>query len=313
MVEGMNARLASAAECLYRSILSTQAAGQTDITMTLHVARIVVPLVVGVLAAHSASAQSSVVTGVLVRDSGRVPLAGVNVAIPALDKQTSTNERGEYRLEGVRGGRYLITARRLGFKPAQDTVEVPIDAPVSWDVQMIAPPQMLDSVRIQSEQRKYVSPGLRGFEERRASGFGRFISEDQIRKQENEPLTDVLRSLPGAMLVRAPGGMYYFASTRKSCDGPVFLSRRACTLGTPDCYATIYLDGVLFYSPPPVDFDFTKGRAAPADRPPPDIKTIVSVKELAGVEYYASDAILPRNFTSGSNGCGTLLLWTRER
>jgi hypothetical protein len=38
-----------------------------------------------------------------------------------------------------------------------------------------------------------------------------------------------------------------------------------------------------------------------------------SVKDYAGVEYYAGGASLPEKYNSTSNACGVLLLWTRDR
>lgn len=263
------------------------------------------------LAGSAVYARAQSVRGIILRDSIGTPLAGVEVSVPAQNKRTSTDERGAFRIDGLTAGRYAILARRLGLNPMQDTVDLVAGDTTRWDTWMSAAPQMLDSVQVKSEQRRYVSPALNGFEERRASGFGRFISEPELRKQENEKLADVLRILPGAMLVRGPGGNMYFTSSRKPCDGPVFLPSAKCAQGTADCYVTIYLDGILFYSPPPVDF--VGGSRTASNGEPPDINKVVPVTELAGVEYYASDAMLPPKFTSGANGCGTVLLWTRER
>ena len=74
----------------------------------------------------------------------------------------------------------------MGFKPAHDTVQLTAGDSAYWNFQLAVAPQMLDSVHVQSEQRKTISPGLRGFEERRASGFGRFITEADLRKHDYE-------------------------------------------------------------------------------------------------------------------------------
>lgn len=252
------------------------------------------------LSAQLAVSQSASVSGVILRDSSHVPLSGVDVSVPAQNKRATTDTRGAYRIDGLTAGRYAIVARRVGLTPLQDTIAL-ADGAVQWNATMSVPPQMLDSVSVKAEQRRTISPGLTGFEERRAAGFGRFISADELRKKDNSKLSDVLRVLPGGNLVRAPGGVVYFTSSRKPCDGPVFLASKKCAQQqTPDCFATIYVDGIMFYS-------------SQGGGDPPDINNIAPVSDLAGVEYYASDAVLPPKFTSGNNGCGTVLFWTRER
>ena len=39
---------------------------------------------------------------------------------------------------------------------------------------------------------RWISPALRGFEERRSQGIGRFISTAELRKLDNERLTDLV-------------------------------------------------------------------------------------------------------------------------
>ena len=38
-----------------------------------------------------------------------------------------------------------------------------------------------------------------------------------------------------------------------------------------------------------------------------------AVNQLAGLEFYAAGASIPPQFNATDDGCGTLLLWTRER
>jgi hypothetical protein len=38
-----------------------------------------------------------------------------------------------------------------------------------------------------------------------------------------------------------------------------------------------------------------------------------NLNQLAGIEYYADNAIMPAEFSRTSERCGALFLWTRER
>jgi hypothetical protein len=46
--------------------------------------------------------------------------------------------------------------------------------------------------------------------------------------------------------------------------------------------------------------------------PPVDVSRI-DISELTGVEFYPGSGTGPIEFNSTSNGCGLLLLWSRER
>lgn len=144
--------------------------------------------------------------------------------------------------------------------------------------------------------RRYISAGLRGFEERRKSGFGGyFVSDSVLRANEGRQLANVIASrMPG--LVLAPGAasaMFLTNSTR-------------CTGGGPP---QVYLDGV------PLSPDIVPGRQRPSqstDNLPFNLANF-HVSMLAGLEWYADGTDLPIEFDHSSRRCGALLLWTRER
>jgi hypothetical protein len=188
-----------------------------------------------------------------------------------------TDSTGTYRLNGLRPSFYVVMVRSIGFTPSYDTVTVIGDDATLLNVVLEQTITMLDPVITKSARVEYRSPMLRGFEDRRAEGFGEFISEKQLRAKENERVSDVLTShLPGIRLMRTKLGTIA-TSTRKAMMGST-------------CQATVYLDGVLISAANLDDFN---------------------VDQLAGVEWYAGEATAPLQFKHG--GCGLLLLWTRER
>jgi iron complex outermembrane receptor protein len=63
-------------------------------------------------------------TGV-VQDSAGRPLANVNVALPALQRQTTTNEQGAFTFRGLPAGTYVVNAFQVGFALARATAVVP--------------------------------------------------------------------------------------------------------------------------------------------------------------------------------------------
>ena len=122
---------------------------------------------------------------------------------------------------------------------------------------------------------------------------GHFISDSILRANENNTLLNLITSrIPGVSRVARP-----LVSTRKPCRGLAF---RVCT--HQDCFASIYVDGVLQY----------RAQMAENGAQPPDL-TAIDVHNLAGLEFYADGASAPAGMHSHDDGCGSLWIWTREK
>ena len=277
------------------------------------VRRILAVLIGGLTLAPVARGQSSAIAGLVTGDSARAhALVGAQVTIAGTTIAARTNVVGEYRLSGLAPGQYVIGVQLIGYRPLHDTITVgPAESRRNF-VLDVAPVRLDSVVSTAASPRKWISPGLRGFEERRASrAGGYFISDSLLRNNENRSMADALAAyLAGIAFARQVGDAAYAFSSRNPKPGKfVFLGG-----GVPQydsqhkpipakCYATIYLDGVLVY-------DLGSQSGGGHSEPPPDINQY-HVSDLAGVEFYAGDASTPIQFRS--SGCGTLLLWTREK
>jgi len=242
-------------------------------------------------------AQTATLLGSVVRDTADNVLGGAEVSLPMQGRTTTTNYRGEFRIDGLAAGKYLVVVRHVGFAALRDTIELTA-AKMMERVFMLTPQAaQLDSVVVNAAPRKYISPALRGFEERSKAGFGHFFSDSALRKNDERQLSSLLRQMPGGMVGMGNHGAAFFVSSRKLCLGS---SMGRCN--PPNCYVTVYLDGAVIYSPAAI-------------RPPPPAPDMnrIPVRELAGVEFYPGTATVPPQFSTPNDGCGTLLLWTRER
>jgi len=259
----------------------------------------VAALVCGI--ATSIAAQTRTIIGTVVADSAHGhPIENAEVMAPALKLSVRTNARGEFRLVGLPSGRHLVVVRLIGYRTVTDTIELGAQAETHRDFVLGQRAVPLDSVVAEAKQpREYISPNLNGFLERlhnHAGGY--FIDDSTLRKNEDHRLPEVLSSrMAGMRIYRWAGDAAFMVSTRRSGGGGG--GSRMNPL-PPQCYATVYLDGLLIY-------DLARmGR----DVRPPDLSSFL-VSDLAGVEFYPGQASLPMEFKSGE--CGTLLLWTRER
>jgi hypothetical protein len=261
----------------------------------------VIGFLTAIAAAAPASAQTSALVGTVMRDTlGHAMGGGVEIRIPQLNGGATTNYMGEFRITRIPPGTYLVSIRSVGFEPLSDSITFVANQAVTREFVLKPIATQLDPVQTQAvAPRKYVSPALNGFEERRLSGKGGyFIADSLMRAAENNRLSDVLGRIPGIQKI-PDRGFTYIASSRSGTDGGlVFQGAKG---KVTFCAVTIYINGVLRWEGP-----------ASATNPPLDINTI-NVSELAGAEFYAGGAAMPVQFNKTGTSCGVLLLWTRER
>ena len=108
---------------------------------------------------------------------------------------------------------------------------------------------------------------------------------------------DVLSSVPGVRVFRAPGGQGWVMSARRSTSTTLLDSFSRSQGARPGCYADVWLDGLPVYigSRPGMLFD---------------VNTVLPAT-LEAVEFYASPAQTPIKFSRYDNQCGVLVLWSR--
>jgi hypothetical protein len=248
-------------------------------------------------APHSLLPQSGAVEGSASTDSlGKHSMPGVEISIPALNITTQTNFAGEYHLGGILPGRYLMIATGVGRRSVGDSVTITAGGTVYHDFVLATKAFVLDSVVSNAAApRKYISPTLNEFEERRTTGTGGyFVSEEQLRKDGGRQLSnEIAANIPGVKMT-VDGTLL---SGRTKCQGPAL---RGCTI--PDCFVKVFVDGAPIYAP---------GDGSGL-MPPPNF-TRMQTDEYAGIEFYAGGATIPSRFAGPGAECGVLLLWTRER
>jgi hypothetical protein len=235
--------------------------------------------------------------------AGTRSIVGAEIEIAVLKTSVRANSAGDYRIDRVPAGRYLVVVRAIGYTPRADSVTIVAGARVVHDFALNRPPTMLDSLVSSTTPltaTRYISPALRGFEERRKSGFGHFIGEEVLRKHDNSSLAREMGSrIPGLHLVLHRTHTHIH-STRGAANFSTLPQAEPRQSGSPrGCWLNVFVDGARIY---------TTGNGDA-----PDFARL-PVNEYAGVEYYAGGATIPPQYNSTNPySCGTLLLWTRER
>lgn len=208
--------------------------------------------------------------GKVVSVANSQPLAGAVVAITD-GPQARTNDRGEWTISNAPTGTRMIEVRALGYYPVQRQVDVVSGAP-PVEVALSTFKAVLDTVRIIASRNPF-GPDGGGFQRRRKTGLGNFITPADIIRFPVTVTSDIFRRVPS---VRFEPGEH----------GDRYLTIRGCR-------PAIFVNGA--------NMSFMDAT---------DIDTWVSPKEIAGIEVY-SETTAPSEFSIGLGGCGSIVIWTK--
>lgn len=224
------------------------------------------------------AAHGTLFAGVVYADSTRTPLADAEVTLPELALSTRSNERGIFRIADVPAGTHALVVRKVGFG-ALETM-LPFTGSTLQREVFLTRTTILDSVKVLAQR-----PVIRDFEEHRKIGMGKFITRTQLESREGRRLGELLSTLAGVHITgKAPSA--YVAGSR----GPRSISGGSCL-------ANVYLDRMLMY-----------GRRGD---PPFDVNS-VPPEEIEAIEYYASAAVTPMEYSTLNSTCGVIVIWTRR-
>ena len=221
------------------------------------------------------------ISGTVMTAEGAQWLAGAQVGF-ANGPQTRANERGEWALADVPTGTRMLEIRALGYYPARRRVDVIAgSAPVR--VALFTLTAMLDTVRVKASRLPGELDRL-GFEERRRTGSGFFLTAKDIERRKLTVLSDLFRNVPGIHFLQPKG-----------LDGQ-FEMRGA--FGR--CVPTVYLNGLTLGIRPTSD----------------DIDTFVRPEDVKGIEIYSDVAPPVQYRPEGGTAlepthCGSIMIWTR--
>jgi hypothetical protein len=225
------------------------------------------------------------ILGVFDSQSGE-PIAGAEVIDVLAHVTAVTTQTGTVSLAFLPEGATMLRIQKIGFKPVTQIVEISAVDTVPITVLMQSVAQTLPAVVTKDSATAFLPPRMRDFEERRKAGFGRFITEAELRKNDSRSLTNVVRQTGAAV-----------SCTRRSPIKCFAVNPRG---GGSGCALDVYMDGVMVPAVGGPGFD---GR---------DLEQI-RTDQIGAVEIYAGTATIPPQYNMTGKGCGVMLLWTRFR
>ena len=185
-----------------------------------------------------------------------------------------TDSVGRFLLAALPAGALDLTFRRLAFEPVIVTIDLPADDTTEVEVKLTVVAQRLTGVVVNDRAPK--KRVLEGFETRRRQGIGYFMTRAQIEKRDPRLLSDMLRMIPGTILIAGEAGRITLRFTRSARN----------------CPPQFFVDGIQASGMGIDDI-------APGD--------------VEGVEIFAGAAGLPSEYgrMRSTSNCGTVLIWTR--
>ncbi|HEV7994290.1 MAG TPA: TonB-dependent receptor plug domain-containing protein [Gemmatimonadaceae bacterium] len=210
----------------------------------------------------------------LVRDSAghAIPLAEVRARGNLLVARS--DDSGRFHVPLMPAGARGVFVRRLGFAPTRALITQSNGDTDSLVVILTAVATSLPSV-VALEQHDSLSHAvLADFWARKAKGFGRFITRDDIEARGGMHFVDLMRAAPGVTIQNVRGRQ------------EVRFSRN----GMRDCPPQYWVDGI------PIE-------RGSADEFYPD--------NVEAVELYSGPATTPPRFSTRTMSCGTIVVWTR--
>ncbi len=241
-------------------------------------------LFAGTLFSAELASQSGGIVSGTVTAANKMPVAQAQVRLVGTDLATVTGVDGAFQVAQVPAGRETLEVRMVGYTPK--LMPVDIAAGATLHVSLVLEPLVLETVTVTADAA--FSPGMGGFEERRARGTGRFFTREDIERMQPRLVTDVLRRVPG-MQIQTGSGPFGGSQTAQT-------GRSVGNSGSRTCPIVYYVNGVPF----PLSNDIP-------------INHYVTPDEVVAIEVYTGTSQIPPQFNSSMYNppCGVVVIWTR--
>ena len=212
--------------------------------------------------------------GVVVASDGR-PVVNAEVGLLGLGV-ARTDTLGRFGFRGLPTGTFLVRVQRLGFSPIMRAVTY--DGEHAQHVTLRFGETATVLARVVIRDSAASAQGLAGFDQRRRTGQGLYLSERDIVERHAQQVEHLLGQLPGLQV---------------DSSGRVHADRGRTSIMGDNCESgvQIFIDGALIGS----DYSLRS----------------LSTSAIRGIEVYRGVATTPSDLRSPRMACGTLAIWTK--
>jgi hypothetical protein len=257
----------------------------------------------------------AIVSGVFVDSAGN-PIQHAVLSVVGESLRVVTDSTGHFRLL-VPPGPKLLAARSLGYRPLMWAVTLVSGQESVQRINLSQLSIMLPGITVVAQ--RYVPSRLRGFEQRRRLGFGRFMDREQIDRQVVMRAADLLRQIPGVRVDRSRNDPLSYVVSFARCNlsavfpgatpahgevggtqviGNSKLGKEIGPGSGPSLGAARTRSSVGVY----ID-----GFRVPGD--PGEALSMINANDVEAIEVYRGPSELPAEFMS--DDCAAIVIWTR--
>lgn len=235
------------------------------------------------------------ITGRVIDNETLAPISGVDIRLSysrlewKVTDRAFTDEQGRFAFTAEEGGGYIFRAKRIGYEDVETPIlwtdtfsDYQLEIRLDPDAVLVAPIEVL--ARAKGDD----SPVLAEFQHRVESGFGHYITYQDIQQLKPGRVTDLLARVPGLRLESSGTGLRRDVYMR----GGHGLTR---------CKAQIFVDGMLWSRRLP-------GEAQSAYT----VDDAILPADVFGIEVYTGLATIPAQYLTPGSRCGVVAIWTRR-
>ena len=227
-------------------------------------------------AAPPAPLGSAVLVGTVHGTNG-TPLEGAQVLLLGTPLGTRTDQSGRFRLAGLPAGTQSVEVREIGYGPRRFAVDLSPHRQASLAAVLDERATVLKAIEVTAQR----GSDIPGFEQRRKTGMGTYITEQDIQRRQPISFTDIFRAQPGVQ-VTWDGSEYVIQMTRAASTGM-------------NCPVQWYIDGSPFLA---------SGS---------DMDGVLDPNQIVGIEIYKGPSETPVQYQGSDGGaCGTVVVWTKR-
>jgi hypothetical protein len=216
--------------------------------------------------------------GTVVDSSGQA-VVDAEVNIVGTELETKTNGQGRFVLSGLPTGLQITRIRKIGYKAKFYPLHLVAGQDWEGKVTVARLPQILGEIVVVGKYGKppqYANTAKYDeFYRRRASKIGKFVTREEIDKQNSNRIADLIRGIPGVRTSFNPVG---------GNDAVEFDTCPADGVG-------VWVDGQRLSG--------VVGELLP----------LITARDVEAVEVYQRESQIPAQFQDGA--CAAIVLWTR--
>ena len=240
----------------------------------VHSPSVIQALALTLLLAHTAAGQSSAtITGRVTDKASGKPLRA-QILLVNTTRSVNTDTTGHFELSAIAAGQVTIQARSLGFSASTFTVQLTAGQRLTHEIALdsIAGPQALPTVDVVASAAT-MSYRLVGFERRRQTGRGQYMTEADIKRIGAGSVPEAVRGLRGVVFECGGGAGCYIRMSRAPMR----------------CLPEYIVDEQVMN-------DF--GARTP-------------IGDVVAIEVYNGPGDVAGEFAGRHAGCGVIVIWTR--